>query len=144
MLISSLVDRGATPALVRTAVFNQARLNMIAENIANYGTPGYRAKQLDVRGFQRALRDALDARGHDVNKPFVVAHGDEVETDDAGSLRVTPSEVPVENILFHDGTNVSIERQMSELAKTGMSQDMVVTLLRGRVDGTIKAIRGRL
>jgi flagellar basal-body rod protein FlgB len=142
VFLSTVTDHGATPALVKTLAFTEARVKMIAENVANAQTPGYRTKQLDVHGFQRALREALDARGRDPQKPFVVKNGREVTTDEGGLLRVTPSERPVHNILFHDGTNVSIERQMADLAETGMVQDLATTLLKGRYDGLRKAIRG--
>ncbi len=61
-----------------------------------------------------------------------------------GILEVTPSVEPAENIFFHDGTNMSLERQMSDLAETGMMQDLATTLLRGEYAGLRKAIRGRV
>ena len=115
---------------------------MIAENVANIHTPGYRTKQLDVRAFQSALRDALNERGSDPYKPFVVKDGKEARTNRFGTLEVTPTEKPVENILFHDGTNLSIERQMADLAETGAMHDLVAQLLRGNFEGIRKAIRG--
>ncbi len=142
MFISSLMDGGATPALVSTLSFNQQRLKMLAENIANWGTPHYRTKQLDTRAFQRALRTALDEHSANRSEPFKVNAGREVLTDDAGSLHVRPSEAPGRNILFHDDTNLSIERQMADLAETGMTHELVTSLLKGRVDGLRKAIRG--
>lgn len=142
MFLSSLTDGGATPAMVKTLAFNEARMKMIANNVANAMTPGYRTKQLDARGFQVALRKALDVNNKDNSKPFIVRNGREVTTAEDGSLRVTPSDKPVGNILFHDGTNASIERQMADLAETGMTHQLVSTLLRGRFDAMRKAIRG--
>ena len=142
MFISSLLDGGATPALASTLTFNERRLKMIAENVANWGTPHYRTKQLDTRAFQRSLRKALDQHASHKDEPFKVSSGKEVSTDDNGYLKVTPSQSPVENVLFHDGTNMSIERQMADLAETGMTHELVATLLKGRVDGLGKAIRG--
>jgi len=144
MFVSSLTDSGATPALVSTLSFNHQRLKMLAENIANYGTPHYHTKQLDTRAFQKALRQALDERGADTGKPFAVRSGREVATDEHGGLHVTPSAAPVRNILFHDDTNMSIERQMADLAETGMTQELVTTLLIGRIDSFAKAIRGTM
>lgn len=142
MLLATMTDRGSTPVLINTLVFNQNRLKMIAENVANMHTPGYRAKQLDTKAFQGALRDALDVRRRDPAAPFVVRSGNQVRTDAFGSLRVTPSDVPVENVLYHDGTNLSIERQMADLAETGMMHRLAATLLRRNFDGLRKAIRG--
>ena len=142
MVLSSLVERGAAPALVKTLAFNEARLGVIADNVANIHTPGYRAQQLDRTSFQRALREALDARGSDWRAPFDVEVRGQVQTDDAGMLEITPATEPVENILFHDGTNLSLERQMSDLAETGMMQEFASTILKGYYDGVRKAIRG--
>jgi flagellar basal-body rod protein FlgB len=142
MYLSSLTNRGATPALIATMIFNEARLRTTAENIANMQTPGYRAKQLDARGFQAALRRALDEKGDNATKTLNVESGREVRTRTDGSLMVQPSERPVDNVLFHDGTNMSLEREMAELAETGMTHEMVAALLQGRFDGLRKAIRG--
>lgn len=142
MFFSTLTDRGAVPALVATLSYNQARLEMIAENVANIHTPGYRAKQLDKRAFQRALHEALTARGSDPRNPFVVTVEGEVKTDRQGHVQVTPSRKPVEHVLFHDRTNLSLERQMADLAETGMTHELATTLLRGRYQAMRKAIRG--
>ena len=123
-------------------VFNQARLKMIAQNVANSETPGYRTRQLDVNAFQQALRAALDSRKGNPRQPFTVGSGREVATDEHGALQVTPSEKPVDNVLFHDGTNMSIERQMANLAETGMAQELAASLLRGRLNALRSAIRG--
>lgn len=144
MFFSNLINQGAVPALVSTAVFTQERHRMIAENIANIGVPGYKTKRLDVAAFQRALGRALDDRGSDSRKPFVISGSRQVRTNARGELEVTPSERPPENILFHDGTNLSIERQMADLAQNGMMHETTNALLRNRFDELRKAIRGRL
>jgi len=144
MFISGVTERGATPALVQMWSFTQARHRMIAENVANWGNPDYKTKRLDVAAFQQALGKALDQRGGDPSKPLVLRPTEQVRTDDAGRLRVTPSATPVENILFHDRTNMSIERQMADLADNAMVHETVTTLLRGRYEGLRKAIRGRV
>lgn len=142
VFLSNVTDGGAIPALTKMLVFNEARLKMIAENVANLQTPGYRAKQLDPKAFQQALREALVTRGEDSQRPLLVKSGREVTTDAGGNLRVTPTEKPVENVLFHDGTNLSIEREMADLAETGLTHELVTALFRGEMAGLRKAIRG--
>ena len=144
MFLENLTNRGATPALVNTLAFNEARLRMIAENIANIHTPGYRTKQLDTKAFQKALRVALDNKGSNPKKRFVVQSRGEAETKRDGRLHVSPKLAPVENILFHDGTNQSIERQMANLAETGMMHELTTTLLSGYFNFVRKAIRGTI
>ncbi len=144
MFVSAITDRSSMAALEHTLTFGEARLKVIAENVANIGTAGYRARQLDKAGFQGALRDALDRRGSDVSRPLEIRDTGEVATDRHGRLAVRPSTAPAENILFHDGTNMSIEAQMSELAETQMMHRSAALLLRNKVDGLRKAIAGRL
>ena len=143
LFVSSITNRGAMPALEKSLAYNEARLQVIAENIANYGTPHYRTKRLDQQGFQQALGEALARKGADAHTPLVVEQDDQAYTDQQGYLQVTPVEEPAENVLFHDGTNMSLEHQMAELARTGMSHDLYTSLLQGRFEGLRKAIRGQ-
>jgi flagellar basal-body rod protein FlgB len=141
MFLNDVTEQGVMPALVKTLAFQESRLKMIAENIANAQTPGYRTKQLDVAGFQNSLREALAERRNGTSSEFEVL-SDEVMSDEQGFLRVNPSEEPVENLLFHDGTNVSIEQQMADLAQTTLWSDLSSKFLQGRYEGLRKAIRG--
>ncbi|MCP4590413.1 MAG: flagellar basal body rod protein FlgB [bacterium] len=143
MFFENLLNRGSTPALVTSMAYTQARHKVIAENIANLNTPGYKAKQLDTQAFQRALGEAFDRRAKDSSQPFAI-EGDEFHTDETGALKITPSVSPVDNILFHDGTNISLEREMSDLAENTLMHQMTSTLLQGRIGAVRKAIRGRV
>jgi flagellar basal-body rod protein FlgB len=141
--LSNLTSRGATPALEAVMSFAQARHRTIAENVANLDTPGYKAKRLDYDSFQKALGKALQDRGTDLNKPFRIGRSDQVRSTDDGKLQFTPVTRPGRNIVFHDGTNVSVEREMSELAGNAMLHEMTTTILNGYYEGVRKAIRGR-
>lgn len=142
--LTSLTDRGAAPALAATLSFNEARLRVVSENLANIHTPGYRARRLDVKGFQRALREALDEKQNDPGRPFNVRSGNQVRTRPDGRLQITPDDEPVENVLFHDGTNLSLERLMADVTQTQMTHDVAVTLLTDRFNRLKQAIRGTI
>ncbi len=143
MFVSDIMSGGATPMLEKTLAFTESRNRVLATNIANITTPGYRTKQLDVSAFQAALRDA-SARRAEHGGAFELPDTDQFRTDSAGLLRVTPGETPSENVLFQDGTNARIERQMAMLAENTMMHQACAELLKGRFDGLSKAIRGRL
>ena len=107
MYLSDISNGGAMPALIQTLSYNEARLAMISENVANAATPGYRTKQLDLSRFQSSLKDAIDRRSHR-REPLLTDGGEQVQADASGHLHVQPELTPVDHTLFHDGTNVSI------------------------------------
>ena len=144
MFFEGLTSRGSTAALTAMMAFTEARHRMIAENVANAHTVNYRAKQLDVREFQRALGEAIDRGRESAAARFEIRDTDQVEQLPGGRLRVTPSiRQPLENLLFHDGTNLSIERQMADLADNALVHELSAVLLKDRFDGLRKAIRGQ-
>ena len=142
MFFESLINRGTLPALEKMVAFTQARHEMLAENIANIDTPGYRTKQLDARAFQQTLKEALDRRDGDHKAPFKMKRTRQFRQGPGGALEVTPTLEPPENVLFHDGTNARLERQMSDLAENAMMHQFATQMLKGRYDGMITAIRG--
>jgi flagellar basal-body rod protein FlgB len=138
-----LINSGPTPALQATWSFTQARHKVIAENVANMSTPDYKAKRLDFGSFQAALGRAFAERSPSPQEPFVIPDNGQVRTDKLGRLVTTPETKPGRNAVRHDGTNMSIEREMSELASNAMWHEMTTALLQGKFDGLRKAIRGR-
>jgi len=143
MFLTDVVNRGTLPALEKLAAFTEKRQRVLAENIANIDTPNYKAKHLNPKAFQVALGQALDRRKEDPSQPFVISPHEQFRTDERGRLVVTPG-VQSENILFHDGTNASIEKEMSSLAENAMTHQLTTELLRGRFAGLLTAIRGRV
>ncbi len=142
MFVSDVGNSGSVPLLEKTLAFTAARNRMLATNIANITTPGYRAKQLDTAAFQSALRDASRKRA--AGGSWEMREGKQFRVDDAGLLKVTPSEEPPENLLFHDGTNARIEREMASLAENSMINQAAAELLKGSFAGLEKSIRGRV
>lgn len=146
--LDQVIGGGSIPLLEKVLSFTEARNRMLAENIANITTPGYRTKQLDVRAFQASLREAVVRRGvaqrrGEVSPSLELKESRELRIGAGGTLEVTPSTEPAENILFHDGTNARIERQMALLAENTMMHQAAVELLKANIDGLSKAIRGR-
>lgn len=142
MFFESLINRGTLPALEALASFAEQRHRMVAENIANIDTPGYRTKHLDPGPFQKALADALDRRDGDHTKPFELRASRQFRQRANGTLAVTPSLEPGDNVLFHDGTNARLEYDLTALAENGMAYEYATQMLKGRYDGLITAIRG--
>jgi len=143
MIIHDLVQYGALPVLEKMAAFTEARHRVLVENIANIDTPGYRAKHLDAKAFQRALREALERRGPDRAGPLRIRGTRQFGVDSHGRLWTRPSQEPLENVLFHDGTAVRVEKQMAQLAENLLMHQAATELLRERFSELLNAIRGR-
>ena len=79
MFIERLLNQGNAPLLEQTLKFTVARHKLIADNVVNVSTPGYRQKDLSVERFQAMLRERVSQRkdappgpldlGGDVGKP---------------------------------------------------------------------------
>jgi flagellar basal-body rod protein FlgB len=143
MLFVSLVNSGPTPVLERMLSFTGARHRMLVENIANIDTPSYRTRQLDTKAFQKALGGAVDRRSSRA-EPLAIQGTRQFQQSSTGQLEVTPTEAPPENILFHDQTNMRVERQMAMLAENTMMHQIAADRLKGRYDELLSAIRGRV
>ena len=130
MFINRLMNQGPEPVLEQMLRFTEAREGLIAGNIANASTPGYRQKDLSVEKFQQLLRDR-------VGKQQVSGLGT-VDFDDVSS----EVEQPSNGILFHDGNNRSMEQLMTDNAKNALMHNLVVELLRQQYQTMNMALKG--
>src|ERR1043166_4104584 len=128
-ILSSIVDRGSIPLVEKMAAFTEARHQMITENIANIDTPGYRMRQLDPKAFQAELRRAAQARTPE-SAELRLKSTRQVESGCDGHMELHPELEPTENLMFQDGTNARIERQMSDLADNAMAHQLSIELLK--------------
>jgi len=132
MFIERLLNEGSSPLLERMLQFTAARHRLIAENVVNLDTPGYRQKDLSVEKFQAMLRDRVEERER--YGPGQVGFEDVKEE----------LEHPRDGILFHDGNNRSVDQLMSDQAKNALMHNMIVELLRKQYEQMTMALRERV
>lgn len=145
MLLENLLNRGAAPVLEQVIAFTQARQEVLANNIANFDTVGYKAKDLSVNEFFEALDEAVDRRAKGgAGAGLRLESSRNIRWDDRGRLKATAVEIQDGNILFHDDNNRFVEKQMSEMAQNGLLHTVAVELLRGQHAALQTALRGRL
>ena len=142
MIVTDATNATPISMLEKTLAFTESRNRMLAENVANILTPGYRTKQLDVSAFQKALGAAAEKRAKS-GCSFELPATQQFHLDDGGMLEVTPSDEPPENLLFQDGTNARIERQMAMLAENTLMTQATTSLLQQYYRTVSEAIRGR-
>lgn len=143
-MINGVTNAGSLPTLERLMQFAGARHRVIANNIANLSTPGFRPADVSVADFQASLRQAADERratrgGRGDLSP---ADTDQVQfLRDRIDLSPTPSG---EGVLFHDGNDRDVERMMQDMVENFMVFRQAAQLLRSRVGVLNAAIRERL
>ena len=115
-----LFGASTIPVLEQAANFGQARHNVLAGNIANVDTPGYRAHDLSTAVFQQRWQEAIESRNSGS------ASADDFMTDDGQSLKLTDA---FETVLRHDDGKVSLEQQVAELTKNQMQYNMALSIM---------------
>jgi flagellar basal-body rod protein FlgB len=91
-----------------------ARQKLVASNIANADTPGYKTKDID---FQQEFMSMVN--------------GQQPLTIDAQGLAIKP-----------DGNNVNVDREARMLAENAMRFNVASVLLRGTINTVKEAITG--
>src|SRR5262249_50375293 len=127
----------------KVLAFTAARHRIVTENIANVDTPGYRTRHLDPALFQATLRKAIERNRGKPPAPLHLERTKQFHESATGRLVATPAQEPPENLLFQDGTNTRIERQMSDLAGNTMTHQLAVELLNDHYAMLRRAITGR-
>ena len=61
-MLSSLFQSSTIPVLEQVVNFTEARHGVLAGNIANLDTPGYRTRDLSPALFQERLKEAIETR----------------------------------------------------------------------------------
>ena len=130
MFIERLVNQTNAPLAQRVLEFTSARHRLIAENMANVDTPGWRQKDLSAAKFYAMLRERAAARRDGGAVSF-----SEVDAE---------LEHPTRGILFHDGNNRSMEQLVSDQAKNGMLYTMAIEILRKQFSSMEMALKERV
>lgn len=143
-MIKGLFDKGAMPTLEKVVQFTEQRHRVLADNIANLSNPYYKGKDLDPASFQATLRDAVETRRSSPTPAtgrLRPSDTNEVKFGRDG-MTVKPSEVN-ETVLFHDQSNVDLERTMQRLAENTLTHNLSVELVRNQFEMIKLAIRER-
>ncbi len=148
------------PALQQTLAFTEKRHELLAGNIANMDTPDYRARDLSVSKFQSALAEQIEQAAHPVtsysspgdlssgnvspgnvspgNASRRVSGASSSNDADLFGRAATRDDVArgprdaMEPIVFHDGSDVSLERQITEIAKNQSMHNVAVATMRNQ------------
>jgi len=129
-MLSSMFDSSTVPVLEQVVKFTQARHGVLAGNIANLDTPGYQTRDLSPAEFQEKLKEAVDARNESSISPTYAmeAHLQGLDRTD-GRSGIEGVSDSVKGILYHDGSNVSMEKQVTEIAKNQAQHNLALSIM---------------
>lgn len=130
----SWINSSALPALEQAAVFTQNRQALLAGNIANLDVPGYKTRDISTEDFQARLREALTA------EPSMSAGRAFAEPASAVPSMERVRDVS-KQVLLHDGSDVSLEEQVTEISKNESLHNISIALMRSQFRSLEAAIR---
>jgi flagellar basal-body rod protein FlgB len=125
-MLNEMFANSPIPVLEQLVNFAQARHGVLASNVANIDTPGYRTKDLSTDQFQAKLKAAIGERDSGVSSLGAgpLATGEQIASDPFA--RVSDN---MNNILYHDDSNVGLEQQVAAITKNHMQHNLALTIL---------------
>jgi len=110
------------------------RAELLAENLANSDTPGYKARDIDFKKVLGAARSNAEAL-----KTTQSGHIQPGATNTAGVVR-TGFRNPLQASL--DGNTVDVQVEQASFARNAVDYQTSLTLLSGRIRTLLTAIKG--
>ncbi len=131
-MISDLANSGAMPVLQQVYSFAGARQRLLAHNISNLQTPGFRSLDVSVREFREDLARAVaERRGSTGGQhgELDLRNTDEIERGPEGFMRLKPTTASGAPTL-DTGNDSDVERLMQGLAENTMAFRLASDLIR--------------
>lgn len=135
---SSIFNANTVPVLEQVVTFAQKRHTILATNIANQRVPGYKGRDLNVHRFHDVLSEAIHRKNH----PNENLSPGLVTTTDGDPMREVRESL--NGILFHDQSNLDIEKQVAELSKNQTMHNMALTIMESQFRLLATAISERV
>ena len=136
-MFDSWLSNSTLPALEQTAVFAQKRHQLLAGNLANLDTPDYKTRDLSLTEFQAQLKAATDPSKSSATT-YVPGKGQQPITQQQALEKARDVS---KQILYHDGGDVSLEEQVTEISKNQSMHNTVIALMRSQFQTLQVAIR---
>ncbi|MEQ8791436.1 MAG: flagellar basal body rod protein FlgB [Pirellulaceae bacterium] len=160
-MLANIFNATTIPYLQETASFTEARHGVLAGNIANFQTPGYRTRDLSPEVFEERLRDLIEANQHRSAAPQSASLGLPASLGMPSSSGLAAIESPglvgdeADNalrqvkearrtILHHDKTDVGLEEQVLALSKNQFKHNMALAIMNNQFRMLQTAISERL
>jgi flagellar basal-body rod protein FlgB len=133
-MLSSIFQSSTIPVLEQVVNFTEARHGVLAGNVANLDTPGYKTRDLSPALFQERLKEAIDVRREPVtsydSRSFGLAPAENARKHEMDQIAAFGKvKNSMKSILRHDGDDVSMEQQVNEIMKNQQQHNLAVNIM---------------
>lgn len=145
-MFPSLFGNSAIQSLEKTVEFADRRHAILASNIANMDTPGYKTRDLSVDDFQDSLKSLHESKkriaeqspglrlsvleGQEADPALAVEH-DQAVQNVYDSMR---------QVVYHDGSDDSLEMQVAQMSKNQSMHNIAIARMRSQFQNLKMAI----
>ncbi|MFH1301107.1 MAG: flagellar basal body protein [Planctomycetota bacterium] len=153
-MLEQILNSKSLPLLEKMAAFAERRQDVLAGNIANIDTPGYKMRDLPVNDFQQALREAVQLKDRlsepaaqsSLGMPITLANNQSVETQLESLFPrnlFQAQEAAPQNLTFQDDNNRSMESQVMQMTKNSLMQQFAVQVMMAQLNQLMTVISER-
>ena len=135
-MLSSMFQSSTIPVLEQVVNFTEARHGVLAGNIANLDTPGYKTRDLSPALFQERLegsdRNPQPTGSTDVRRAIVrpnIGRQRRSNMRPSSWPRFSKVEDSMKSILRHDDDDVSMEQQVNEIVKNQQQHNLAISIM---------------
>ena len=126
-MLSSLFEASTVPVLEQVLKFTEARHGVLAGNIANIDTPGYKTRDLSPELFQERLKEAIETRHQLIESDSQSTYTTSRPGTQLDAFHKV--EESLKGILRHDEVDVSLEEQVNEMVKNQQEHNLAVNIM---------------
>lgn len=134
MIMKQIMPRTGIEKLNRALDAYSLRQRVIAENIANIDTVGYRGKRV---AFEEKLKESLADK---IKLAPVPTHPRHIPL--GSEVRKVASVKERDSSYFNGTNNVNVSKEMTNIAKATLAYNMTARLIKGRIKSIRSAITG--
>jgi flagellar basal-body rod protein FlgB len=126
-MLSSMFQSSTIPVLEQVLNFTEKRHGVLAGNIANIDTPGYKTRDLSPELFQERLQEAIETQHRPVEPDSESTYATSRPNKQLDAFRKV--EESLKGILRHDEVDVSLEEQVNEMVKNQQEHNLAVNIM---------------
>jgi flagellar basal-body rod protein FlgB len=131
-MLPNIFSATTIPYLQEAVGFAQARHSVLAGNIANHDTPGYRTRDLSPEVFQQRLKQLMESQQSHGSPSGSLGLGVErpagLLADEADEALRQVREAS-RSILYHDDSDVGFEQQVLSLSNNQLTHNMAISIM---------------